>query len=542
MKPHDYMPRRLLALAACLEPRAAAGLRAIAARWLKGETVEASELAEALPKMGFGSGGRGAGRDPGGGDGSVSPVSLGIGIDWSTYQPVLKSAYRIFDNGVGLMELSGPFVFGADIFDVLFFGALPQELVAAAYRQAATDPRLKKLAVLMHTPGGHVWGCQEVVAAIGELKAVGKGYVVCVHSMMASLGVMYGCMADEIVVTPTSEVGSIGTSGGVWYDTSELAKEEGVRAIPNATDPRKLRGAFGVPITEDMLDDERRIVRKHATEYFFPLVEKHRKLPKGAAAKLRARMYMGSDIIKAGLADREVASVDAWIKEITGQAPPAPAPEPAGVYPDPDGTPPTPESPEDPEQEPDDMADIKTAKLEDLERDNPTLLSQIRTAAAADAAKPKPATIAELKSAIPGAENAEFRENCLEKNMSLADAKGAYADHLVKANKELEGKLAAAKTEAEKAAGNSAEQERSLGDEGKGTQPVGAAPGGGAGAGGGGGKFSTYQDALDHYVKNEKKTLPEAVKLANTNHPELRSKYAGHDDIRKERAARVASN
>lgn len=92
---------------------------------------------------------------------------------------------------------------------------------------------------------------------------------------------------------------------------------------------------------------------------------------------------------------------------------------------------------------------------------------------AARANAPVPATVAQLKEHFPGAENSLFREECLEKSLTVDGARAAYAGV-------IGTQLEAAKAENARLAEENSNLKK-LGTQGTGTDPVAAGPGRDAG-------------------------------------------------------------
>jgi ClpP class serine protease len=119
---------------------------------------------------------------------------------------------------------------------------------------------------------------------------------------MASSAYWLGSAAKEVVVYPTSMVGSIGVYT-VHTDTSGLDEKAGIkRTILKAGDQK---AAHLMPLT----DDTRTEIQSKVDLYydmFLSAVASHRgsRLTKEGARATQARSYVGEEAIGAGLADR----------------------------------------------------------------------------------------------------------------------------------------------------------------------------------------------------------------------------------------------
>lgn len=78
-----------------------------------------------------------------------------------------------------------------------------------AFRSAAADPAVGSIVLDVDSPGGSVYGVNELSDAIYQARG-SKPIVAVVNSSMASAAYWIGSAADEIVITPSGEAGSIG--------------------------------------------------------------------------------------------------------------------------------------------------------------------------------------------------------------------------------------------------------------------------------------------------------------------------------------------
>lgn len=191
-----------------------------------------------------------------------------------------------------------------------------------AARQCATDPNAAAAVLIIDSPGGDVRGANDFVAAIKALAAAKPLHVV-TSGLMASLAYIGGCVAQEIAVTATARVGSIGVRGGTYYDTSERMAKEGVKVHTIASDEGKIPlGTPGVPITDEMLQPEREMVAAINAEFVGHVAASRRMSPQ-AVQSLHAAVYAGRDAVRMGLADRIVESTDDYVHEIAAKYPAA---------------------------------------------------------------------------------------------------------------------------------------------------------------------------------------------------------------------------
>ena len=90
-----------------------------------------------------------------------------------------------------------------------FSGGTSAEKLSKQIRAAADDPNIKAIVLDVDSPGGTVGGVTELSKVIFEAR-VKKHIVAVANSLMASAAYWIGTAADEVVITPSGEVGSIG--------------------------------------------------------------------------------------------------------------------------------------------------------------------------------------------------------------------------------------------------------------------------------------------------------------------------------------------
>lgn len=196
---------------------------------------------------------------------------------------------------------------------------------------AKNDPACRAVVLEIDSPGGYVRGMDDMLAALRALAADKHVYAV---SRQATSGAFWAAtVAREIAATPNAMVGSIGVMGGVFYDTSKAAKASGVDVKVAATSPNKAMGAYGVPITDEMMAAEQKTADAMG-EAFFADVAKSRRMTVAQVKSLNAETMTGGTAYALGLVDRVVASCDDYIAEIAARYPavsaePAPMPVPA---------------------------------------------------------------------------------------------------------------------------------------------------------------------------------------------------------------------
>lgn len=105
-------------------------------------------------------------------------------------------------------------------------GATSAELFGAQFSALVNAPEIGAIVLDVNSPGGQVNGIAEVARRIYEARGV-KPVVAVANHLMASAAYYIGSAAEELVVTPDAEVGSIGVFA-VHQDVSRALEQDGV--------------------------------------------------------------------------------------------------------------------------------------------------------------------------------------------------------------------------------------------------------------------------------------------------------------------------
>lgn len=209
--------------------------------------------------------------------------------------------------GVGLIEISGPLMqYGGGWW---FDG---HESIRARCEAAAADPRVRLAAMRIDSPGGVVAGCfDNVRGAIAAFAAAGKPVVAwCGGNGAYSGGYAWACVADEISVTDTSGVGSVGVLGTLC-DRTKMTEAAGLRIDVIRSGQRKAEGHPDIPTTDGAIAREQALVNSMA-DVFAGIVGPSREMTPADVLKPEGECFYGQRAIDIGFADR-VESFDAFL-------------------------------------------------------------------------------------------------------------------------------------------------------------------------------------------------------------------------------------
>jgi len=140
---------------------------------------------------------------------------------------------------IAIVRLYGPILPRAEAMTDISQPAALLTKFQDAFRVAAADSSVTAIILDIDSPGGRGDLVPETCAMIRAARKPDRPIVAIANTMMCSAAYWIGCGADEISVTPSGEVGSIGAYV-LHEDDSELLDELGVRMTFIREGPRKV--------------------------------------------------------------------------------------------------------------------------------------------------------------------------------------------------------------------------------------------------------------------------------------------------------------
>lgn len=132
-----------------------------------------------------------------------------------------------------------------------FLGMSAYESLGYQFDMLMADESVRGVILDVMSPGGMVYGCQELANKI--YNARGTKPIVAVANPMAASGAYWlAAAADRVVMTPSADVGSV---GAIWehVDFSQKDQQEGVKVtvIRSAISPHKAESNSMEPLTDE---------------------------------------------------------------------------------------------------------------------------------------------------------------------------------------------------------------------------------------------------------------------------------------------------
>lgn len=199
--------------------------------------------------------------------------------------------------------------------DISAPGGSSTEAFGQMFDAAMADPNVRAIVLDISSPGGTVFGVPELAARIAAARGE-KKVVAVANALAASAAYWIGAAADEFVVIPSGQVGSIGVYG-THVDQSAYDANEGVKVTFISAGKYKVEGNMHEP-----LDDEARAaMQDQVDEYYDDFVNAVAKY-RGTTAKAvrggygEGRVLTARQALSAGLVDR-IGTMDDTLARLT---------------------------------------------------------------------------------------------------------------------------------------------------------------------------------------------------------------------------------
>ncbi|MFN4143964.1 S49 family peptidase [Aestuariivirga sp.] len=187
-------------------------------------------------------------------------------------------------------------------------GLTSYEGIAAQLRAAGSDPEVRSVLLDISSPGGEAAGMAGLADLIRSVRQT-KPVTAFVNDMAASAAFGLASAASEIVISPTSILGSIGVVMLHADRSGELAAQ-GVKPTLIFAGSHKVDGNPFEPLSDAVRADLQASVDAHYRQFLDTVAAgRGRKLTADMARATEARTFIGVDAVRLGLADR-IASFD----------------------------------------------------------------------------------------------------------------------------------------------------------------------------------------------------------------------------------------
>ena len=197
-------------------------------------------------------------------------------------------------------------------------GGVSTERVSRALDMALADPSIGSIVLNMDSPGGSVYGVQELADQIRSARSQ-KPIVAQVSGVAGSAMYWLAAQASEIVVQPSGQVGSIGVYA-LHQDVSKASEQAGVAFTFVSAGKYKAEGNRYQPLDGEAAAAIQQTVDGYYRD-FTNAVAKGRGVSADAVRTGfgEGRMVRAADAVKLGMADR-VDTLQATLERLATQA------------------------------------------------------------------------------------------------------------------------------------------------------------------------------------------------------------------------------
>lgn len=205
-------------------------------------------------------------------------------------------------NSVAVLPLFGSIFPRANMMTEMS-GATSAERFGAQFASLVNDPEVGSIVLDVNSPGGQVYGIEELSRQIFDAR--GKKPVVAVaNHMMASAAYWIGTAAEEVVVTPSSDVGSIGVFA-VHQDMSAALMQEGIKLSFISAGKHKIETNPYQPLSEEARAAIQKSVNE-AYDAFIGAIARNRGMDATAVRSGfgEGRLVSARQAVASGMADR----------------------------------------------------------------------------------------------------------------------------------------------------------------------------------------------------------------------------------------------
>lgn len=206
------------------------------------------------------------------------------------------------DTATGVMYVEGPLTYKPVTIMGFDCGGTSYEGLKADF-EAMVDQGVKTVAFMVDSPGGEAYAMMDTANYIRNLAdANGVDIIAYVDGLSASAGYGLTAIADQIISSKDSELGSIGVLIRLMNDSKKLEKEGIERTFITA-------GKEKIPFTEDggfrkeFLEDLQHKVDV-LYEEFTGHVAKYRNMSVEAVRDTQAKTFLAQEAVELGLADK----------------------------------------------------------------------------------------------------------------------------------------------------------------------------------------------------------------------------------------------
>lgn len=247
--------------------------------------------------------------------GRLGVVPIGASEEFGTEPVEQRDAEYEVINGVAVIPVIGELVQRGGYVGAMSGLTSYQHLVGLACK-AARDPQVKAALLDIDSPGGEVAGMFDAADKIANaFTSAGKPLWAYSNERMFSAAYALGVVADKILVSRTSGVGSIGVIA-MHVDRSAADEKEGIKVTPIFAGKTKADGSPHAPLSNSALNRIQGEINR-VYSLFTDHCARYRGLSDQDIRDTEAMCFYGKNAIAEGLADDVCTFEDALVALFT---------------------------------------------------------------------------------------------------------------------------------------------------------------------------------------------------------------------------------
>lgn len=212
-----------------------------------------------------------------------------------------RSAYSVASS-VAVVPLMGTLFPRANLMSEMS-GGTSVTMFRAAFNQALNDDSVGAIVIEVDSPGGMVAGIPEMAEEIRAARGV-KPIVAVANTIAASGAYWLASQADELVVTPSGQVGSIGVMMA-HTDESEHWGSQGIKVNYIYTPQYKVEGNPYEPLSDEAREHYQGVVNELYGMFVSAVAKGRRAGVETVRSEFgEGRMVMAREAVRRGMADR----------------------------------------------------------------------------------------------------------------------------------------------------------------------------------------------------------------------------------------------
>jgi HK97 family phage prohead protease len=219
---------------------------------------------------------------------------------------------------VAVIPVTGSIVPHADLFSEVS-GATSIESLQAQFRASLSDESKRAILFNVDSPGGSASLVPEFAAEIMAARGT-KPIVAVANTMAASAAYWIAAAADELVVSPSGQVGSVGVYA-VHQDWSQYDTTLGVDTTLVSAGKFKTEGNEFQPLSDEGEAEMQRVVDAYYSMFVGALADSRATTRTTVKSEFgQGRMVMAADAVEKGMADR-VGTFDETVQRLLADTP-----------------------------------------------------------------------------------------------------------------------------------------------------------------------------------------------------------------------------